>query len=115
MRDPRLRSPIHPPLITVAFDHSGGDDDTRGWFGRHCRIVFPFTVCAALPLFYYDFRHDGPLVLAIVGINIIVAGLRVLLWDSGSKNTERERLGAPRSGSPARAGARAGLRKRRLA
>lgn len=84
--------PIHPPLLTIVFNHSGGDGDTRGWFGRHRRIVFLFTVCAALPLFYYDFRHDGPLVLTIIGINIIVAGLRVLLWDLGSKNTERERL-----------------------
>lgn len=84
--------PLHPPLLTVVFNHSGGDDDTRGWFGRHRRIVFLFALCAALPLFYYDFRHEGTLVLTIIGINIIVAGLRVLLWDSGSKRTERERL-----------------------
>jgi hypothetical protein len=84
--------PMHPPLLTVVFNHSGGDDDTRGWFGRHRRIVFLFAVCAALPFFYYDFHHGGTLVLTIIGINIIVAGLRVLLWDWGSKNTERERL-----------------------
>jgi hypothetical protein len=84
--------PMHPPLLTVVLKHSGGDDDTRGWFGRHRRIVFLFALCVALPLFYYDFRHGGTLVLTIIGINIIVAGLRVLLWDWGSKNTERERL-----------------------
>lgn len=84
--------PIHPPLLTIVFNHAGGDDDTHGWFGRHRRIVFLFALCVALPLFYYDFRHQGTLVLTIIGINVIVAGLRVLLWDWGSKGTERERL-----------------------
>jgi hypothetical protein len=84
---------VNPPLLTVTAGGSGGgDEDTRGWIGRH-RKVLAFSIMAlALPFFYLDYRYDGPLVWTVVGINIIVAGLRLLLWHSGARGVERKRL-----------------------
>jgi hypothetical protein len=84
--------PANPPLITITHQHSGGDDDTRGWIAGHRRWVITVLIAAALPLFWYDWIHEGSLVLTIVGINLIVAAARLLLWDLSAKSNERERL-----------------------
>jgi hypothetical protein len=84
--------PANPPLMTIAHRHSGGDDDARGWIARHRRWVIAVLIGAALPLFWYDWVHEGSLVLTILGINLLVAAARLLLWDVSAKSNERERL-----------------------
>jgi hypothetical protein len=84
--------PANPPLMTIAHRHSGGDDDTRGWIAGHRRWVIAVLIAAALPLFWFDWVHGGSLVLTILGINLIVAAARFLLWDVSAKSNERERL-----------------------
>jgi hypothetical protein len=83
----------NPPLLTVcAMEAAGGDDDMRGWIGKHRRILASIAIAGAIPLFYYDFRHQGTLVLTVIGINLVAAALRLLLWDAGAKRNERARL-----------------------
>jgi hypothetical protein len=82
-----------PPLLTITSQHSGGgDDDMRGWLGRHRRSLIAGLIAAALPLFWYDWRHNGDLIMTVLGVNMIAAALRLLLWDVGAKNTERDRI-----------------------
>lgn len=75
----------NPPLMTITSAHSGGDAGARGGASRRRRWIAAGLICAALPLFVYDFAHHGDLVLTIIGINLIVAALRLLFWDSGEK------------------------------
>lgn len=84
--------PVNPPLMHIAREHKGGDDDTRGWLARRRPWIVGCLILAAIPLFCYDSTHDSTLVLTIIGINLIVAALRLLLWDLVAKGNERERM-----------------------
>jgi hypothetical protein len=42
-------------------------------------------IAAALPCFWYDYRHQAELVMTIIGINMIVAALRLLVWAVASR------------------------------
>jgi hypothetical protein len=84
--------PVNPPLMHIARAHKGGDDDARGWLSRRRPWIIGCLIFAAIPLFCYDSTHDSTLVLTIIGINLIVAALRLLLWDLAAKSNERERM-----------------------
>jgi hypothetical protein len=83
---------VNPPLLIVKHEHVGGDDDVRGWFAHHRRLVIAILVAASMPLFWLDWIHQTDGVLSVIGINMIVAALRVLLWEVAAKNNEKERL-----------------------
>jgi hypothetical protein len=80
------------PLLTITREYAGGDDDMRGWLGRHRKSLIAILITASLPLFWFDWRHQGDLILTVLGINLIVASLRLLLWDFAAKTNERDRL-----------------------
>jgi hypothetical protein len=85
--------PMNPPLLTVcAGEAGGGDDDMRGWIAKNRKLVASIAIAGSILLFCYDFLHKGPLVLTVIGINLIAAALRFLLWDAGAKRNERTRL-----------------------
>jgi hypothetical protein len=83
---------VNPPLLIVTHKHAGGDDDVRGWFAHHRRAVIAILIAASLPLFWLDWTRKGDGILTVIGINLIVAALRVLMWDVAAKNSEKERL-----------------------
>jgi hypothetical protein len=82
----------NPPLLIVKHQHVGGDDDVRGWFAHHRKLVIAILIAASLPLFWHDWIHQGGGIFSVVGINMIVAALRLLMWDVAAKNNEKERL-----------------------
>src|ERR1700677_3256402 len=45
---------LNPPLLIVMHQHVGGDDDVRGWFAHHRRLVMAILFAASLPLFWLD-------------------------------------------------------------
>ena len=83
---------VNPPLLIVTHEHVGGDDDVRGWFAHHRRLVIAILIAASLPLFWLDWIHRGEWILSVIGINMIVAALRLLMWDVAAKSNEKERL-----------------------
>ncbi|HEX3876803.1 MAG TPA: hypothetical protein VHW24_07455 [Bryobacteraceae bacterium] len=78
--------------MKIAEGHCGGDEELRSWLGRNRWWVMLLLIAAALPCFWYDYRHQAELVMTIIGINMIVAALRLLIWGSGVKSAERQRL-----------------------
>jgi hypothetical protein len=82
----------NPPLLTVTHEHVGGDDDVRGCFAHHRRLIIAILIAASLPLFWLDWIHQGKWILSVIGINMIVAALRLLMWDAAAKDNEKERL-----------------------
>jgi hypothetical protein len=82
----------NPALLIVTREHVGGDDDVRGWFAHHRRLVIAILIAASLPLFWLDWLHHGEWILSVIGINLVVAALRLLMWVVGAKNNEKERL-----------------------
>ena len=84
--------PVNPPLLVVKRDHAGGDEEPRGWMARHRKLVIVLLIASALPLFWLDWRHPAELVLTIIGINLVVAALRLLLWELTARSNERQRL-----------------------
>jgi hypothetical protein len=82
----------NPPLLIVTHQHVGGDDDVRGWFAHHRRLVIAILIAASLPLFWRDWRGHGDGVTTVIGINMIVAALRVGMWEMAAKGNEKERL-----------------------
>jgi hypothetical protein len=88
---------VNPPLSIVTHEHVGGDDDVRGWFAHHRRLVIAILIAASLPLFWLDWIHQGKWILSAIGVNMIVAALRLPIGDVAAKNNEKERL-APLEG-----------------
>jgi hypothetical protein len=80
------------PLLIVTHEHVGGDDDVRGWLAHHRSLVITILIGASLPLFWLDWIHQGKWILSVIGINMIVAALRLLMWDVAAKDNEKERL-----------------------
>ena len=95
---------LNPLLMTITAAHAGDDDDTRGWIGRNRAWFIAVLLAIAIPLFVYDWIHQGTLVLAVLGINSIAAALRLFFWNSSAKRAGRERLAllAQHRGSRAR-------------
>jgi hypothetical protein len=83
---------VNPPLMIITHKHVGGDDDVRGWFAHHRRLVIAILITASLPLFWLDWARQGDGVRSVIGINMIVAALRLLFWDVAAKSNEKERL-----------------------
>jgi hypothetical protein len=83
---------VNPPLLIVTHQHVGGDDDVRGWLAHHRRLVIAILIAASLPLFWLDWIHRGEWILSVIGINMIVAALRLLMWDVAAKDNEKEQL-----------------------
>jgi len=78
--------------LIVTHQHVGGDDDVRGWLAHHRRLVIAILIAASLPLFWLDWIHQGKWILSVIGINMIVAALRLLMWDAAAKDNEKQRL-----------------------
>jgi hypothetical protein len=83
---------VNPPLLIVTHEHVGGDDDVRGWLAHHRRLVIAILIAASLPLFWLDWIHQGKWILSVIGVNMIVAALRLLMWDAAAKSNEKERI-----------------------
>jgi hypothetical protein len=83
---------VNPPLLIVTHEHVGGDEDVRGWFAHHRRLIIAILIASSLPLFWLDWIHRGEWILSVIGINMIVAALRLLMWDVAAKSNEKERL-----------------------
>jgi hypothetical protein len=83
---------LNPPLLIVTHEHVGGDDDVRGWLAHHRRLVIAILIAASLPLFWLDWIHQGKWILSVIAINLIVAALRLLMWEAAAKTNEKERL-----------------------
>lgn len=74
-----------PPLLVVvntAMRRHVEDSESSG----HWRIGLGYLLIAAsLPLFWWDWRSRGELILpSIVGVNFVFIGLRLLLWGYGT-------------------------------
>ena len=94
------------PLYTFArqrHQHLIGSKTTARWlmFGGVLAILF------SLPLFWYDWLAEGARIWpAVIGINLVFAGLRLLIWGRGEferlQHQEQEQSLAESKSAPSR-------------
>lgn len=82
-----------PPLLVV-IDPSVAEKDelSRSRVRRRTILSIVLFLCA-IPLFVWDWKSDGSLILpTVVGINMIFLGLRFLYWNSARNERAREQV-----------------------
>jgi hypothetical protein len=82
-----------PPLLVV-IDPSVAEKDelSRSRVRRRTILAIILFVCA-IPLFVWDWKSDGSLILpTVVGINMIFLGLRFLYWNTARNERAREQV-----------------------
>jgi hypothetical protein len=84
-----------PPLLVVTDPSVVEKDELSGSWVRWRTTLAIVLFMGAIPLFVWDWKSDYSLILpTVVGINMIVAGLRLLYWNT--VRTERNREQARR-------------------
>jgi hypothetical protein len=80
-----------PPLLVVIDPSFAEKDELSGsWVRRRTILAIILFVCA-IPLFVWDWKSDGSLILpTVVGINMVVLGLRFLYWNTARSERARE-------------------------
>lgn len=80
----------NPPLLVVLHPSAAPrEEDSPAWLRRRKWIALALF-SAAVPLFWLDWKSHGEWILpTVVGINLIVAGLRFLYWNAGLKHRGR--------------------------
>jgi hypothetical protein len=80
-----------PPLLVV-IDPSVAEKDelSASWVRRRAILAIVLFVCA-IPLFVWDWKSEGSLILpTVVGMNMIFLGLRFLYWNTARNERARE-------------------------
>ena len=79
----------NPPLASIVHQDRKGQENTEalGWKRIRWGIVL---VPLGVPLIVYDCLHDWALFLpAFIGINLIAAGARMIIWGMGTLENSR--------------------------
>ena len=79
----------NPPLASIVHQDRKGQENTEalGWKRIRWGIVL---VPLGVPLIVYDYVHDWALFLpAFIGINLIAAGARMIVWGMGTLENSR--------------------------
>jgi hypothetical protein len=80
-----------PPLFVVVHPSAAGDDDLSGTSVHRRKIAAIACFIGAVPLFVWDWRARGALILpTFFGINMILFGLRLLYWNMDAKERAAE-------------------------
>ena len=80
-----------PPLLSIAHPSVADRDELSVSSVRIRRIIAICFFALAIPLFWWDWRANGILVLpTFLGLTIIVAGLRILHWNMARGELIRE-------------------------
>jgi hypothetical protein len=80
-----------PPLLVVVDPSVAEKDELSGSWVRWRTTIAIILFAGAIPLFLWDWKSDGSLILpTVVGINMIVAGLRLLYWNTARSERNRE-------------------------
>jgi hypothetical protein len=85
---------VHPPLLTMLHPSRASTLDTDPRTMRRRRVVAWALIAGSVPAmaYAYYFTSDLAVILpALVGINMLIAGGRLLWFNLGIRETERER------------------------
>jgi hypothetical protein len=80
-----------PPLLVVIDPSVAQKDElSASWVRRRAILAIVLFVCA-IPLFVWDWKSEGSLILpTVVGMNMIFLGLRFLYWNTARNERARE-------------------------
>lgn len=85
------RGKARPPLVSITHPGVAEKDELSASSVRIRRIIAVCFFGSALPLFWWDWRANGILVLpTFLGLTMIVAGLRILHWNMARRELIRE-------------------------
>jgi hypothetical protein len=80
-----------PPLLVIVHPSVAEKDELSASSVRIRKIISIGLFIGAIPLFWWDWRADGVLVLpTFLGLTMIVAGLRILHWNMARRELIRE-------------------------
>jgi hypothetical protein len=80
-----------PPLLVIVHPSVAEKDELSASSVRIRKIISIGLFIGAIPLFWWDWRANGVLVLpTFLGLTIIVAGLRILYWNMARAELIRE-------------------------
>jgi hypothetical protein len=85
------RGKAQPPLVTIVHPDRASEDELSTQSVRNRRILAMLLFIAALPLFLLDRKYQGGLILpTFLGLTMILAGLRLLHWNTARKQRLHE-------------------------
>lgn len=79
-----------PPLLVVVNHEMQGSVEDSERAGRWRIRIGYLLIAASVPLFCWDWRSRGELILpSVIGVNFIFIGLRLLMWGYGTVRGRR--------------------------
>lgn len=81
-----------PPLLVIVDSSVARKDELSPSWVRRRKILAIVSFVCAVPLFVWDWKTGGYLILpTVVGINLVFLGLRLLYWNTALRDRTRER------------------------
>ena len=85
------RGKAQPPLLTIVHPDFAHKDELSAQSVRQRKIVVILLFIGALPLFWFDHRSGGGLIWpTFLGLTMILAGLRILYWNTARRQRPKE-------------------------
>ena len=85
------RGRAEPPLLTIMHPHAAEKDALSAASVRKRTILAVTLFLCSLPLIWWDRHSGGALILpTVLGINMILFGLRLFQWNSARSHRESE-------------------------
>jgi len=82
-----------PPLLVVTHPRVAERDELSATWVRRRKYIAMASFLCAIPLIVWDWRTGEYMVLpTVVGVNLIVLGLRLLYWNTARSDNAPERL-----------------------
>jgi hypothetical protein len=82
-----------PPLLVVVHPGVAEKDELSATWVRRRKYIAMASFLCAIPLIVWDWRTGEYMVLpTVVGVNLIVLGLRLLYWNTARSDNAPERL-----------------------
>jgi hypothetical protein len=92
------RGKARPPLLTIMHPQAARKDELSAHSVRKRTILAILLFIGALPLFWLDHRSGGALVFpTFLALTMILAGLRVLYWNTARRQRLKEEAEAVRA------------------
>ena len=80
-----------PPLLAIVHPKMAAKEELSASAVRNRKILAVILILCAVPLFWYDWRTGGWLVVpTFLGITMILAALRLLYWNLARRERMRE-------------------------
>ena len=85
------RGKAQPPLLTIVHPEVARNDELSAQSVRRRKILAIFLFIGSLPLFWFDHRSGGVLVVpTFLALTMILAGLRILYWNTARRQRLKE-------------------------